>query len=112
VVSVAVKAVTPSCQNDQSSDQATRRFTAGNDTARAFTADTPGGRLAGADLLGDWSPVRLGTRLARVFDRLDHPSPQLDPSEADGLNLRANAALLSALLGRAGALAPPGSLAG
>jgi hypothetical protein len=74
--------------------------------------EAAGGRLAGADLLGDWSPVRLGTHLARVFDRFDHPSPQLDPSEADSRNLRANAALLSALLGRAGASVPPGSLAG
>jgi hypothetical protein len=70
--------------------------------------EAAGGRLAGADLLRDWSPVRLGTRLARAFHRLDHPSPKLDPVEADGRNLRANAALLSALLGRAGVSLPPG----
>jgi hypothetical protein len=74
--------------------------------------EAAGGQLAGADLLGDWSPVRLGSHLARVFDRLDHPSPQLDPSEAGGRNLRANATLLSTLLGRAGTSVSPSSLAG
>ena len=74
--------------------------------------EAAGGRLAGADLLGDWTPVRLGNWLAHAFDRIDHPSPSPERSEADGRNLRANAALLPALLGRAGASAPPGSLAG
>jgi hypothetical protein len=74
--------------------------------------DAAVGRLAGADLLGDWSPVHLGSPLAHVFHRLDHPSPQLDPSEADARNLRANSALLSALLGRVGASVTFGSLAG
>ena len=60
--------------------------------------DAAGGRLAGADLLGDWSPVRLGTRLARLCDRLDHPSPSHDSATSSERNRRANAALLRALL--------------
>ncbi len=56
-----------------------------------------GGRLAGADLTGDWSPVRLGSWLGRAFHHLDHPGPAHDPAEAAALNGRANAALLRAL---------------
>jgi hypothetical protein len=63
-----------------------------------------GGRLAGADLLGDWSPVRLGHPLNRLCDRLDHPSPSHDPADAADRNRRANAALLRALLPRPSAL--------
>jgi hypothetical protein len=55
------------------------------------------GRLAGADVLGDWSPVRLGHWLGRLCTRLDHPSPELDPADAADRNRRANAALLGAL---------------
>jgi hypothetical protein len=55
------------------------------------------GRMIAADVLGDWSPVRLGHRLNRLCDRLDHPSPELDPADAARRNRRANAALLRAL---------------
>ena len=48
---------------------------------RAFL-DAAGGRLLGADLLGDWSPIELGHRLNRFCHRLDHPSPVHDPAEA------------------------------
>ncbi len=57
-----------------------------------------GGRLAGADLLGDWSPIVLGHWLNRLCDRVDHPSPSHDPASAAERNRRANAALLQALL--------------
>ena len=63
----------------------------------AFVASADG-RLAGADLLGDWSPVRLGHPLNRLCHRLDHPSPAHDEPEAAVRNCRANAALLRALL--------------
>jgi hypothetical protein len=56
-----------------------------------------GGRLAGADLLGDWSAVRLGHWLSRLCDRIDRPSVVHEPSEAAAVNQRANAALLRAL---------------
>jgi hypothetical protein len=56
-----------------------------------------GGRLAGADLLGDWSPIQLGHRLNRLCDRIDHPSPHHDVEDAARRNERANAAFLRAL---------------
>jgi hypothetical protein len=56
------------------------------------------GRLVGGDILGDWSPVRLGHRLNRLCARLDHPSPEPDPADAACCNRRANVALLHALL--------------
>ncbi len=55
------------------------------------------GRLAGADVLGDWSPIELGHWLNRLCDRLDHPSPAHDPAEAAAQNLRANTALVRVL---------------
>jgi len=60
--------------------------------------DAARGRLVGADIVGDWSPVRLGTLLSRLLDRLDHPSPHLDPADAAKTNRTANAAILAALL--------------
>jgi hypothetical protein len=56
-----------------------------------------GGRMAGADLLGDWSPIELGHGLNRLCDRIDHPSPRYQPEEAAQRNRRANEALLRAL---------------
>jgi hypothetical protein len=56
------------------------------------------GRLAGADVLGDWSPVVLGGALNRLCHRLDHPSPTLDPMDAATRNRRANAAFLRVLM--------------
>jgi hypothetical protein len=55
------------------------------------------GRLAGADLLGDWSAVRLGGWINRACDWLDHPSPSPDPNEAATVNHQANAAFLEVL---------------
>ncbi len=55
------------------------------------------GRLAGADVLGDWSPIELGHWLNRLCDRLDHPSPKHDPDEAATRNQRANTAIVQAL---------------
>ncbi len=69
--------------------------------------DAADGRLAGADVLGDWSPIRLGTWLNRLFNRLDHPSPNLDPADAATRNRRANAILLRALLPAEGSPARP-----
>jgi hypothetical protein len=58
-----------------------------------------GGQVVGADLLGDWSPVRLWHVLNRICHRLDHPSPAHDPADAARRNQRVNAALLQALSG-------------
>ena len=59
--------------------------------------EAAGGRLAGADLLGDWSPIQLGHWLNRFCDWLDHPSPAYHPTVAGERNARANAALLKVL---------------
>jgi hypothetical protein len=56
------------------------------------------GRLVGADVLGDWSPVQLGHWLNRLCHRLDHPSPFHDLNEASRLNQVANQAFLLVLL--------------
>jgi hypothetical protein len=63
--------------------------------------DAAAGRLAGADMLGDWSPVRLGHRLSRLCDLVDHPSPRVDPDDAANRNRRVNAAVLSLFIPRA-----------
>ena len=65
-------------------------------TLETFVAAAEG-RLAGADVLGDWSPVRLGNWLNRLCTHLDHPSPDIDPADAAQRNRQANAALLRAL---------------
>jgi hypothetical protein len=56
-----------------------------------------GGSLAGADVLGDWSPVVFRNWLGSLFHRLDHPGPGQEPAPSDGRNRRANRALLSLL---------------
>lgn len=56
------------------------------------------GRLAGADILGDWSRVRLGNWLNGLLIHVDHPCPPVAPADAAARNRRANAALLGALL--------------
>jgi hypothetical protein len=61
------------------------------------------GRMAGADLLGDWSPIQVGHWLNRFCDWLDHPSPQHEPLAAAERNQRANGALLQVI----GAIAEP-----
>jgi hypothetical protein len=68
-------------------------------TVQIFLAAAEG-RVAGADVLGDWSPVQLGHLLSRLCDRVDHPRVLLDPTEAAQRNRRANAALLRVLVNR------------
>jgi hypothetical protein len=72
------------------------------DAAAAIDAfrEAAEGRLVGADVLGDWSPVRMGTWLNRLFNHLDHPSPNLEPADAAIRNRRANEVLLRALARR------------
>jgi hypothetical protein len=61
-----------------------------------------GGRLAGMDLVGDWSPVRVRGALRHVLHWTEHPALTIDPAEAARRNERANQALLRA----AGAIDP------
>jgi hypothetical protein len=55
-----------------------------------------GGRLAGMDLVGDWSPVRVRGLLRRLLHYTEHPVLRVDPTEAARRNARANLALVGA----------------
>jgi hypothetical protein len=67
------------------------------------------GRLAGADLVGDWSPVRLRGVLRRILHVTEHPPLHVDPREAATSNESANLALLDQLLDAAAARAGRGA---
>lgn len=56
--------------------------------------DAAGGRLAGMDVTGDWSPVEVRGPLRRWLDWTEHPRLTVDPSEAATCNARTNAALM------------------
>src|SRR5207248_1066384 len=55
-----------------------------------------GGRLAGADIVGDWSPVRAHGWLRRWLLWMEHPTLNVDAVEAARLNDRTNRRLLAA----------------
>jgi hypothetical protein len=56
------------------------------------------GRVLGADVPGDWSPVRLGGALRRVLHWTEHPPLAVDPAEANRVNERTNLALFQSLV--------------
>jgi hypothetical protein len=56
-----------------------------------------GGQMAGMDVVGDWSPVRVAGWLRRLLHMTEHPALSLGADEATALNERTNAALLAAL---------------
>ncbi|HVP12199.1 MAG TPA: arginase family protein [Phycisphaerae bacterium] len=56
------------------------------------------GRLVGADIVGDWSPVRVRGPVAMALHHFEHPRVAIASDEATRRNLRANLALLAALL--------------
>ena len=60
----------------------------------AFT-DAAGGRLAGMDVVGDWSPVRLRGWFRRLFHLTMHPALAIDPDHARRVNQRANLRLIA-----------------
>jgi hypothetical protein len=71
-----------------------------------------GGRLAGIDLLGDWSPVRVQGVVRRGFHLTMHPPLAVDPAAAARRNAETNLALLEAagvLEGQPAAALPHGS---
>jgi hypothetical protein len=71
------------------------------------------GNVVGVDVVGDWSPVRLGGILRRVLHWTEHPPLTVDPAEATRVNERTNLVLLQslvAILARPGA-APAGGAA-
>ena len=69
----------------------------------AFTT-AAGGRLAGMDVVGDWSPVQVEGGLRRLLHRTEHPPLTIDPDHARRVNQQANLRLLAgcgAVAGRA-----------
>ena len=55
------------------------------------------GKLAGADLTGDWSPVQTSGMLRRVLHRIEHSATTVDSNRATEINAAANAVLLEAI---------------
>jgi hypothetical protein len=53
-----------------------------------------GGKLAGMDILGDWSPVRVEGLLRRGLHLTEHPALPVDPAEATRRNAEVNCTLL------------------
>jgi len=59
-------------------------------------------RLAGMDVVGDWSPMRLQGLFRQLLHWLEHPSLQIDPTEATARNERLNLTLLDAVTAQFG----------
>ena len=60
----------------------------------AFT-DAAGGRLAGMDVVGDWSPVRLRGWFRKLFHLTMHPPLASDPEHANRVNECTNLRLIA-----------------
>jgi hypothetical protein len=69
---------------------------------RAFV-DTSGGKLAGMDIVGDWSAVRTRGLFRRLWHWSEHPRLDINPMEANDRNQRTNMVLLEALSNLSGA---------
>ena len=67
-----------------------------SDVLRAFLAASAG-NLAGVDVVGDWSPVRLRGALRRLLHWTEHPVLRVDSEEATRRNERVNLLLLGHL---------------
>jgi hypothetical protein len=63
---------------------------------RAFR-EAAGDDLAGGDVLGDWSPVRLQGLFRRVLHLTEHPPLTVDPARAAGRNEQTNLSLLEGI---------------
>ena len=61
-------------------------------TILEIASDMAGGRLAGMDILGDWSPVRVRGLFRAFWHVTEHPSLNIDPAEANRRNDRTNRA--------------------
>ena len=61
-----------------------------------------GWRLAGADLVGDWSPVKTQGVLSTLLDRTRLDVETVDPQQAAASNEAANMRLLEYILAGAG----------
>jgi hypothetical protein len=69
------------------------------------------GRLAGMDVVGDWSPVHLRPGVRTLCHWIEHPSLQIDPDLAAQLNQRMNKALAARALEWTQELAAPRRIA-
>jgi hypothetical protein len=56
-----------------------------------------GQRLAGADVVGDWSQVRTRGWFSGMLDRTEHPALDVEPYDASRRNQQANLTLASLL---------------
>jgi len=56
------------------------------------------GRLAGMDVVGDWSPVRLRGLLRHTLHWTEHPPLAVEPAEATRRNQQSNLAVLDCVL--------------
>jgi hypothetical protein len=54
-------------------------------------------RVAGMDVVGDWSPVEAGGLFRKALHWTEHPAFAVDPEAAASTNARTNRALLAAL---------------
>jgi hypothetical protein len=54
-------------------------------------------RLAGMDVVGDWSPVRVEGLFRRLLHWVEHPPLQIDPAQATAHNERHNLTLLDGI---------------
>jgi hypothetical protein len=59
-----------------------------------FTAAADG-RLAGMDVVGDWSPVHVQGWFRQMFHLTEHPPLDIDPDQANYVNQRVNLRLLA-----------------
>jgi hypothetical protein len=85
-----------------SADEAAVNWDSGNlvksevlELIRAFRKAAGG--LAGMDVVGDWSAVRVRGLLRRMFHWTEHPSTRVDPAAANALNERLNLDLVRGL---------------
>jgi len=72
-------------------------------TILAWFIEACGGRVAGMDILGDWSPVRVTGPVRRLLHWTEHPTLAVDPAEATRRNAEVNCSLVEtvqSLLGR------------
>ena len=77
------------------------------ETVLAAFFDRARDRLAGMDVLGDWSPVQVRGWFRWLFHLTEHPTLDVDPPGARRCNQRTNARLLAALAAREPAAATP-----
>jgi hypothetical protein len=59
--------------------------------------ETAQGKLAGMDVVGDWSPVRLRGSLRYLMHWTEHPSLTIDPDRARTVNEAGNLAILESV---------------